>query len=122
MSDVAKGASRVGSVMTKLSRLDYRCARVASSGQRKGSRKKELGIAGDIIALAPADTGLPHLIVEVGGEKKIVMRALEEIYRHPLPPGFIGLVARVIDRRWRFHTRDGPASTDLLAAIRFGSA
>jgi len=35
---------------------------VASSGQRKGARRVELGIAGDVIALAPLDAGVPHII------------------------------------------------------------
>ena len=116
MSTVAKGASRVGSVLTQLSRLGYRCARVSASGQRKGKRKDEMGIAGDAIALAPTDSGLPHLLVEVGGEKKSVRSAMAELLKHPLPPGFAPLVARCMsNRRWRWHAFPEERGLDSLS-------
>jgi hypothetical protein len=117
MSDVSKGASRVGSVQSKLSRLGYRTARVSASGQRRGKRKDENGIAGDIIAFAEVH-GWPHLLVEVGGEKKSVKAALVELRRGGLPPGFIPIVARCIGRRWRFHGPDEKGHDALFDAIK----
>ncbi len=99
----AKGAQRVGSAMTQLSRLGYRCARVSASGQRKGERREEKGVPADVIALAPLNSGYPHLLVEVGGRGKSVRLALAEMLEEPLPPGFVPLVARTIDRRMRWH-------------------
>ncbi len=125
MSSTAKGAQRVGAVLTALSRHGYRCARVASSGQRKGARCAELGIAADVIALAPRDSGMPHFTVEVGGEKKSVRAALAEMLEHPLPPGFVAIVARCVGRRWRWHIGDDRTESfgslgDALDALRDG--
>ncbi len=106
MSSAAKGAARVGSVLSALSRHGYRCARIASSGQRKGARRAEIGLAADVIALAPLDGGVPHLLAEVGGQKKSVRAALAEMTAHPLPPGFVAIVARCVGRRWRWHVGD----------------
>jgi len=126
MSTTAKGAQRVGSVLTALSRHGYRCARVASSGQRKGARRVELGIAGDVIALAPLDAGVPHIIAEVGGQKKSVRAALAEMTAQPLPPGFVAIVARCVGRRWRWHIGDDRTESfatlgDALDALRDGA-
>lgn len=126
MSSTAKGAQRVGSVLTALSRHGYRCARVASSGQRKGARRSEQGIAADVIALAPVDAGTPHLVAEVGGQKKSVRAALAEMTVHPLPPGFVAIVVRCVDRRWRWHIGDDrtesfPTLGDALDALRDGA-
>lgn len=106
MSSQAKGGARVGSVLSQLSRLGYRCARVSASGQRKGKRRDERGLDGDLIALAPVDSQLPHLIVEVGGPSKSVAESLAEMTEHPLPPGFVPIVARCIGKGrgcWRWH-------------------
>ena len=70
MSSAAKGAARVGSALTQFSKLGYRSSRVSASGQRKGSRRDEKGIAGDIIALAPEGSGWPHVVAEIGGVGK----------------------------------------------------
>lgn len=122
-SDAAKGGQRVGAAQTQLSRLGYRTARVSASGQRKGKRREENGVSADIIAFAPADSGLPHLIVESGGAGKRLGVAFEEMLEHPLPPGFIALVARTIDRKMRWHVsaeRGDSFSTlvDALDAVR----
>lgn len=120
MSDVAKGAARVGSVLTALHKHGFRCARISASGQRRGARRQEDGIAGDVLALAPPHSGLPHLLAEVGGEKKIVTRALDEL-RCDLPPGFAPIVARCIRRRWRWHVDTDSAHdtlSDALDALR----
>jgi hypothetical protein len=103
MSSVAKGAARVGSAMTQFAKLDYRCARVSASGQRKGERRDEKCLAGDLIALAPTDRGFPHVIAEIGGEGKRLRAAFEELHAEPLPPNFVALVGRVVRRRWRWH-------------------
>jgi len=126
MSSVAKGAARVGSVLTALSQHGYRCARVAASGQRKGARRGEPGIAADVIALAPLDAGTPHVLCEVGGVKKSVRAALAEMTAHPLPPGFVAIVARCIGRRWRWHIGDDrsesfPSLTEALDALHDGA-
>jgi len=127
LSSTTKGAARVGAVLTALSRHGYRCARVASSGQRKGARRVELGIAGDVIALAPLDAGVPHIICEVGGVKKSVRAALAEMTTLPMPPGFVAIVVRCVDRRWRWHIGDDqtesfPTLGDALDALRSGAA
>jgi len=127
LSSAALGASRVGSVLSSLSQHGYRCARVSASGQRRGSRRIEHCLAGDIIALAPVDSGLPHIIAEVGGAKKSVRAALAEMTAHPLPPGFYPLVVRCVGRRWRWHIGDDrcesfPTLGDALDALRSGVA
>lgn len=103
MSDAKRGAKRVGAVMTDLARRGYRCARISASGQRKGSRRSQDCIAGDALAFAPADSGLPHLAIEVGGVGKRLRSAFTEL-RAFLPPGFAPLVVRVVRRRKRWYT------------------
>lgn len=105
--------------MSQCARLGYRCARVSASGQRKGARREEKGIPADVIALAPLDSGLPHLLIEVGGPGKSVRLALAEMLENPLPPGFVPLVARTIDRRMRWHVsaERGDVFTKLVDAL-----
>jgi hypothetical protein len=118
LSDVAKGAQRVGSVLSQLSKLNYRCARVAASGQRKGSRRTEKGIAADVIGYAPENSGLPHVFVEVGGEKKSVTAAIAEMTQEPLPAGHVALVARCMpNRRWRWSIEGGESFKSLADAL-----
>ena len=97
--------------MTALHECGYRVARVSASGQRKGARIEEECLAGDIIALSTVYS-LPHLLVEVGGEKKVVCRALDEL-RGSLLPGFAPLVVRFIGRKRRFNV-DEDAGFDTL--------
>jgi len=109
--------------LSALSRHGYRCARVASSGQRKGARRDEIGVAADVIALAPLDAGVPHVLCEVGGVKKSVRAALAEMTAHPLPPGFVAIVVRCVGRRWRWHIGDDRTESfaslgDALDALR----
>jgi hypothetical protein len=115
----------VGSVLTQLDKMGFRCARVSASGQRKGSRRQERGLDGDVIALADPETGYPHLIIEVGGPKKSVAESLAQMTEHPLPPGFVPLVARCIGRgakswRWHFvaHKRGHDSLPEVLSALR----
>jgi hypothetical protein len=93
-------------MLTKLSKFGYRCVRISASGQRKGKRRDEAGIDGDIIALAPINSIHPHLSVEVGGPSKSVAQSLLEMTEHPLPAGFVPIVARCLGRgakAWRYH-------------------
>ncbi len=101
----ALGASRVGRVMTELAAFGYRCARVSASGQRRGARRYENTLAGDLVALTP-NYGHPHLIVEVGGIGKRLGVAFTEL-RELLMPGFQPLVVRYVKRkRWIYVDED----------------
>jgi hypothetical protein len=118
------GGQRVGRVISMLAANGYRCARLSASGQRRGARRIEKGLDADVIALAPEHSGLPHLLVEVGGVKKSVTQSMAEMTEHgPLPPGFIGVVVRLVDSRrklWRWHTsrlESHPNVGALLAAL-----
>jgi hypothetical protein len=104
MSNSAKGAARVGSAMTQLAKLGFRCSRVSASGQRKGARKAEKCIAGDLIALAPEGSVYPHVIAEIGGVSKRVRAAFAELRAEPLATGFVPIVGRVVRRRWRWYS------------------
>jgi len=104
MSSAAKGAARVGSAMTQLAKLGYRCSRVSASGQRKGARKAEKCIAGDLIALAPDGSVYPHVIAEIGGVSKRVRAAFAELRAEPLAAGFVPIVGRVVKRRWLWYS------------------
>jgi len=126
VSDVAKGAKRVGSAMTQFSKLGYRCARISASGQRRGKRREEKGLDGDFIAFAPDESTYPHVIVESGGRGKSVTESIREMTEHGLPPGFVPIVARCVGRgvfAWRWHTRSGARGfKTLLAALEDAKA
>ena len=118
MSSAAKGASRVGSAMTQFAALGYRCARTSASGQRKGARRDENGIAGDLFALAAPDSGYPHVIAEIGGVGKRLRAAFDELYEGgPLPAGFAALVGRVVRRRWLWYSAADERHPSLKAAL-----
>ena len=118
MSDQSKGGQRVGSVMSQLAAFGYRNARISHSGQRRGARRDERGIDGDIIAFAPPEAGKPHLLVEVGGAKKSVFESLAEMRAEPLPPGFVAIVARCMpNRRWRWHFEAHERGVDTLQEL-----
>ena len=118
MSNRTKGAARVRSVENRLHDLGYRTMISSCSGQRRGQRGSSLALDGDLIAIAPESTPWPHLIAEVGGEKKSVKASLLEMTAHPLPGGFVPIVVRLIGRRWRWHDKTGGFDTldDLLEA------
>jgi hypothetical protein len=83
----------------------YRSARVSASGQRKGARIEEEGLAGDIISLSVAP-GLPHLLVEVGGIGKRLGTAFDEL-RGSILPGFVPIVVRFVHRKcWIYVDED----------------
>lgn len=117
MSSAAKGAARVGSAMTQLSALGYRCARVSASGQRRGSRREECGIAGDVIAFAPEDSTLPHLLIEIGGAGKRLAVTFAEMESRALPAGFVALIGIVADRRWRWYSNPDSRHASLIEAL-----
>ena len=85
MSSVSKGARRVGSALSQFSRLGYRCSRVSASGQRKGKRREEKCIAGDLIAFAPDGSGLPNVVAEIGGVGKRLAVTFAGLRAEPLP-------------------------------------
>ncbi|HEY1655906.1 MAG TPA: hypothetical protein VGF86_12415 [Candidatus Tumulicola sp.] len=118
MSSSAKGAARVGAAMTQFARLGFRCARTSASGQRKGARRDENGIAGDLFALAPEQSALPHCIAEIGGSGKRLRAAFAELHAGgPLPVGFIALVGRVVRRRWLWYSSPDERHLSLAAAL-----
>ncbi len=94
----------MGSALSQFAKLGYRCSRVSASGQRKGSRRGEKCIAGDLIALAPDGSGYPHVIAEIGGAGKRLRSAFQEMTTEPLAAGFIPLVGRVVKRRWLWYS------------------
>lgn len=119
MSSISKGAQRVGSAMSQLAALGYRCSRTSASGQRRGSRRSENGVAGDLIALAPA--ARPHVVAEIGGAGKRIGSAFAELTAHGLPDGFVPLVGVVIKRRWRWYSAPRCSHDRLTAAIEAAS-
>jgi hypothetical protein len=119
MSSSSLGASRVGTVMSHLAAAGFRCGRMSASGQHKGARRDECGLAGDVVAIA-TDLALPHLLVEVGGSGKRLGTAFTEL-RDSLAPGFGALVVRFVDRRsWWYVTEDDRFANvdDALDALR----
>lgn len=125
MSDVAKGASRVRAVERLLNAVGYRTGILSRSGQRRGSRANSLALDGDLLAIAPEDSDLPHFIVEVGGAKKSVSLSIAEMTAEGLPAGVVPIVVRQTasypERRWRWSLSsdegfDSPA--ELLDAVR----
>ena len=103
-SSSEKGAQRVGSALSQFAALGFRCARVSASGQRKGARKDEKCMPGDIIALAADASGYPHVIAEIGGVGKRLGAAFGELRAEPLPAGFAPIVGRVVRRRWWWYS------------------
>jgi hypothetical protein len=117
MSSSSKGAQRVGSALSQFARLGFRCSRVSASGQRKGARRHEKCIAGDIIALAPESSGWPHVIAEIGGVGKRLGAAFAELTAEPLTAGFVPIVGRVVRRRWRWYSFPDSRHETLQAAL-----
>lgn len=125
MSDVQKGASRVRAVERQFHAHGFRTAIVSRSGQRRGARKESLAVDGDLIALAPAESGLPHYFVEVGGLKKSAKQSFAEMkVAGPIPPGFALLCVRLVESkgrwsRWRWH-REGGMTCDTIEELLHG--
>lgn len=103
--------------MSKLAKVGYRCARVSASGQRRGKRREEKGIPGDVIAWAPSDSPWPHLLVEVGGSGKRIAVTFAEMLEYPIPMGHVPLVVVCVKRRWRWYTSSDDRHDTLLEAL-----
>lgn len=104
--------------MTQFAKIGYRCSRVSASGQRKGARKGEKCIAGDLIALAPDGSALPHVIAEIGGAGKRIRRAFAEMTAEPLTTGFVPMVGRVVKRKWAWYASPHARHKTLKAALQ----
>lgn len=117
------GGQREYAVARQLCNLGYRCAMVKGSGQRRGKTRGLPLVAGDVLAWYIGEAGLPNIIVEVGGGKKIVGAALSELSAHA-PPGFLPLVARCAKRKWFYNVLSHRGAlgfrrtTDLIEALR----
>jgi hypothetical protein len=104
--------------MSALSAAGFSVARVSASGQRRGVRRLERCIAGDVIAIANAP-GTPHFAVEVGGTGKRLGVAFAEL-RAWLPAGFAPMVVRIVNRKRYYYASEDerfPTLAKLLAAI-----
>lgn len=117
MSSSSKGAQRVGSALSQFATLGFRCSRVSASGQRKGARRNEKCIAGDLIALAPDGSGYPHVVAEIGGSGKRLRVAFAELRSEPLAAGFVPIVGRVVRRRWLWYSDVGARHATLQEAL-----
>lgn len=112
MSNVSKGRKREYIVRDKLRALGYYAARGPAS---KGN---------DLEARYLGFAGLPNLIVECGGEDKIISAAFVEL-RDKIARGAhlvhapVPIVVRCVKRGWRYHAFEKAEYTeDLLEAIR----
>jgi len=124
MSTRATGNQRERSFEARLWAHGYRTARFSGSGQRVSDGRKENGLCGDLIALAPMDSGLPHLIAEIGGVGKRLGVAFTVLHEYPLPPGFVAVVARCVKRSWIYYTSPDDRHTTFdgfLIALREGA-
>jgi len=116
-----KGGQREYRVGEKLVELGYRVAFIKGSGQRRINKDRRAGfeasvVAGDLLAFYEGTSGLPDLIVEVGGIGKRGRGALCELDK--LRPGrHLPLVARCHRRGWKFKGGTSGWSSSLIAAI-----
>ncbi len=125
MSDVQKGRKRVGCVEAILHTFGYRTMISSRSGQRLAQRAQSLAIDGDLLAIAPQDSNLPHLIAEIGGPGKRIDSSIAEMVAEGLPAGVIPIVVKQTasrpERRWRWSlSSDEGYDTleELLDAVR----
>jgi hypothetical protein len=121
MSTRETGNARERTFERRLWEHGFRTARFSGSGTRVSDGRKENGLCGDLVALAPMDSGLPHIIVEVGGIGKRLAVAFAELAAQPLPPGFVPCIARCVARRWWFYTSPDDRFADFadfIAALR----
>jgi hypothetical protein len=109
--------------MDTLQAHGYAFARTSASGQRKGKRKEQRMIPGDLLAVA-LEPGRPHLQFEIGGIGKRLGAAFAELRSLPLP-GFLPVVVRFVarKRRWYLSPDDCFRSFgELLAAAKGSTA
>jgi hypothetical protein len=50
------------------------------------------------------DSGLPHIVAEVGGIGKRLAVAFAELTAQALPPRFVPVVVRCVKRHWLYYT------------------
>jgi hypothetical protein len=74
-------------------------------------------IAGDLIALAPFDSGLPHVIAEIGGVGKRLGAVFAELLEHPMPPGFIPLLVKFEKRKRKYFIDEDNRFESLTEAL-----
>jgi len=120
VSSTSLGTSREMAVGRSLAKLSYTWAKISRSGQVRGD-DREHRILADLIAFAPQDGGIPHLLVSIGGVGKRLRVAFEELRSLPMPPGFIPLLVRFVKRkRWYYLDEDSrfESLTEALEASR----
>lgn len=124
MSTRSTGASRERSFEARLWAVGFRTMRASASGQRIAEDRRIHGLPGDLLAIAPTDSGLPHILAEVGGIGKRLGVAFAELTAEPLPPGFVPAVARCVARRWWYYLDPDTRFEDFaefVDALRGGS-
>lgn len=117
MSRRALGNQREHAFEAQLWRFGYRTMLAKGSGQRIASAASDRPLRGDLIALAPAGSGLPHLLAECGGVGKRLGTAFRDLIGDGLPPGFAALVVRVISRKWIYNSTEDDRFDDLGDAL-----
>ncbi len=124
MSSRALGNAREHTLEARLWPYGYRTMLSKGSGQRIAASASQGPLRGDIVAIAAVDSGLPHLLIEVGSIGKRLGTTFAEMTREPLPGGFVALIARVIERKWVFHVDQDTRFDrleDALDALRAGT-
>lgn len=75
----------------------------------------------DVIALAPKDTSMPHIGLEVGTKNKSAKKAFEKMRSEPNFPGMVLLVVRKRLKKnrisFRWHSAGGRGFDTLEAAL-----
>jgi hypothetical protein len=117
VSGRATGNARERAFESRLWKHGYRTARFTGSGQRISAKHQEGGICGDMIALAPEHSGLPHLVAEIGGTGKRLGTAFAALTARPLLGGFVPVVARCVARSWIYYTAPGSRHNHFSAFI-----
>jgi hypothetical protein len=101
------GNSRERNFEARLWAHGYKTARFSGSGQKVSDGRKANGLAGDLIALAPEHSNLPHLLAEIGGTGKRLRSAFAVLQDRPNPPGFTCVVVKCVRRKWQYFTSAG---------------
>lgn len=121
MSSRALGNAREHRVEEMLWEHGFRTMLARASGMRMKVEAQGNALAGDIIAISAWESGLPHLLIEVGGIGKRLGVAFAELTEYPLPSGFVPVVVRCVSRAWKWYLSPDDrfdALSDALAALR----
>jgi len=124
VSSRALGNAREHTLEARLWPYGYRTMLSKGSGQRIAASAAEGPLRGDLIAIAPVNSGLPHLLFECGGIGKRLGTTFAEMTREPLPGGFVAMIARVVNRSWWYYTSEDDrfdTLDDALDSLRGGS-